>query len=184
MMRWTRDHGDTLPAGWSILTDEERREAWALFIDRFGSFRPSIRPEQWPAVTDPTPSVTFDLSLPPNFPGFLPWADAINAEAQRCFVSVVDESEWIVLDWQHPGYRFDAAVPARLFDTEWRIPVYPDGDYYIFARPDFSTGTFGHPWERTLCVFGDELVATLGRTLATWLPTKRINGTETPTGAP
>lgn len=45
--------------------------------------------------------------------------------------------------------------------------MFPNGDYYTFARPDFSEGTFGHPWERTLCVFGPRLVETLGRTLST-----------------
>jgi hypothetical protein len=53
---------------------------------------------------------------------------------------------------------------------------FPNGDYYTFARPDFSEGTFGHPWEQTLCVFGPRLVKTIGRTLSTWLPAKRING--------
>ena len=177
MMRWTLDHGTRLPPGWSYLPRTEEDRAWELFIDRFTSFRPSIDPKDWPAVVDPTPSVTFDLSVPENSPGV--WSaqfDAINAEAQRCFVSVFDDHEWIVLDWQHRGYRLDAKVHADAFDTEWPVTVYPNGDYYIFARPDFSTGTFGHPWEKTLCVFGNELVHTLGRTLATWVPRKRVNG--------
>ncbi len=56
------------------------------------------------------------------------------------------------------------------------MPVYPKGDYYIFLRDDLSEGTFGHPWEQTLCVFGERLLASLGRTLATWLPVIRIDG--------
>lgn len=109
--------------------------------------------------------------------------DAINAEAQRCFVSAFADPDWVVLDWQHPGYRFNAAVHAEAFDTEWPVTVYPNGDYYIFARPDFSAGTFGHPWEQTLCVFGAELIETLGRTLSTWLARKRVNGEYLPTEA-
>ncbi|WFR71123.1 DUF2716 domain-containing protein [Prescottella defluvii] len=80
------------------------------------------------------------------------------------------------MGWQHPGYRFDAAVHTATRDAEWRVPVYPNGDYYIFVREDLSEGTFGHPWERTLCVFGERLVSSLGRTLATWLPVIRRNG--------
>ena len=78
------------------------------------------------------------------------------------------------------SHNLNAAAHAETFDAEWPVPVFPNGDYYIFARPDFSTGTFGHPWEKTLCVFGSELVQTLGRTLATWLPRKRENGDPLP----
>ncbi|MCX2756756.1 MULTISPECIES: DUF2716 domain-containing protein [unclassified Gordonia (in: high G+C Gram-positive bacteria)] len=186
MMRWTLDHGNPLPPGWSYLPRDEESLAWDRFLDRFQSFRPSVYPKDWPAVVDPNPSVTFDLAVPENSPGISSAQfDAINAEAQRRFVSVFDDPGWIVLDWQHPGYRLDAAVHADTFDTEWPVTVCPNGDYYIFARPDFSTGTFGHPWEKTLCVFGAELVQTLGQTLATWLPLKRekqtdIEGTTTP----
>lgn len=182
MMRWTLDHGNPLPPGWSYLPQDEESVARDLFIDRFQSFRPSVYPKDWPAVIDPNPSVTFDLSVPENAPGV--WSaqfDAINAEAQRCFVSVFDDPGFIVLDWQHRGYRLDAAVHAETFDTEWPVTVCPNGDYYIFARPDFSAGTFGHPWEKTLCVFGAELVQTLGQTLATWLPLKRENSDKVPT---
>ena len=52
--------------------------------------------------------------------------------------------------------------------------VFPDGDYYAFAGPDLNEGTFGHPWEPSLCVFGHRLVASLGAALATWLPVKRM----------
>jgi hypothetical protein len=54
--------------------------------------------------------------------------------------------------------------------------VYPDGDYYAFALPDFSERIFGHPWEQTLCVFGPRLVNTLGATLSSWLPRLRVDG--------
>lgn len=56
------------------------------------------------------------------------------------------------------------------------MPVYPIGDYYAFLTEDFSEGTFGHPWEQTLCVIGHRLGATLGWSLETWLPVKRRNG--------
>ena len=35
------------------------------------------------------------------------------------------------------------------------------------------TGTFGHPWELTLCVIGAELVDSLGPLLSALLPIKR-----------
>jgi hypothetical protein len=81
-----------------------------------------------------------------------------------------------VLDWQHQTYRFNPARQAMAWRPDWAVPVYPDGDYYAFLTPDLAAGTFGHPWEQTLCVIGPRLCATLGRSLATWLPTKRSNG--------
>lgn len=30
----------------------------------------------------------------------------------------------------------------------------PDWDYYLHLTEDLRLGTFGHPWEQTLCVFG------------------------------
>lgn len=50
------------------------------------------------------------------------------------------------------------------------------GDYYAFLTPDLEEGTFGHPWEQTLCVIGRRMVDSLGRSLGTWLPVKRENG--------
>ena len=36
-----------------------------------------------------------------------------------------------------------------------------------------TVGTFGHPWEETLCVFGPDLVESLVPLLTTWLPIRR-----------
>ena len=33
-----------------------------------------------------------------------------------------------------------------------------DGDYFIFLAEDFRFGVFGHPWEQTMCIFGQELI--------------------------
>ncbi len=47
---------------------------------------------------------------------------------------------------------------------------------FDLSTPSVTEGTFGHPWEQTLCVFGERLVNSLGRTLATWLPIVRVDG--------
>ncbi|MDI9896330.1 DUF2716 domain-containing protein [Rhodococcus sp. IEGM 1381] len=175
----TRDFGASLPNGWTQLDRGLQDEHWATFISKFG-FRAGIKPESWPAIAEPTPSVTFDLAIDalPTRASAGALFDAINAEALRCFLTEFPgDPLFVVLDWQHPGYIFDAEAHANAAeDAEWRVPVYPNGDYYIFGRDGFSEGTFGHPWERTLCVYGPRLVATLGRTLATWLPTVRTDG--------
>lgn len=57
------------------------------------------------------------------------------------------------LDWQHKCYQFDP-------HTEYwpPFPVFPEGEYYIFLSEDLNQGTFGHPWEQTICVFGHNLL--------------------------
>ncbi|WP_197038184.1 MULTISPECIES: DUF2716 domain-containing protein [Actinomycetes] len=64
----------------------------------------------------------------------------------------------------------------RIYPPAHGFPLPSEDDYYTFARLDFTESTFGHPWEWTLCVFGPRLVETLGQTLSTWLPVKRVNG--------
>ena len=102
--------------------------------------------------------------------------DAINAEALRAFLwAMPDRHELIALDWQHPAYKFVPANQAQSRQAQWKVPVYPDGDYFAFLSQDFTEGTFGHPWEQTICVMGERLIDSLARTWATWLPVKRQN---------
>ncbi|WP_328810575.1 DUF2716 domain-containing protein [Rhodococcus sp. NBC_00294] len=167
----------TVPPGWSFLGRSEEAEQWSRFTDKFGELRPGLTSAEWPAIVEPTPSVTFDLNAGTATAAQLTARlDAVNAEAIRCFLDIDEAAELVVLDWQHSGYRLDVAAHATAVDGTWLVPVYPDGDYYTFALPDFSEGTFGHPWERTLCVFGPRLVDTLGATLSSWLPRLRVDG--------
>lgn len=164
------------PDAWTELDAASYDEVWARFDRRF-SFRPGVDPKTWPALREPTPSVTFDLSVIPDGPRRGAAYDAINSEALRAFVwSTPDLEELFALDWQHPAYRFRPADQALTWQAEWKISIYPDGDYYAFLADDFSEGTFGHPWERTLCIIGPRLCASLGRSLVTWLPIKRQDG--------
>jgi hypothetical protein len=161
---------------WEELSRDQYDLVWDRFDDAFG-FRPSMSAEGWPAIREPRPSVTFDLSVIEDGPARGSAYDAINAEALRSFVWALPEAEtMLALDWQHPAYRFHPARQAGTWAAEWKIPVYPDGDYYAFLTEDFASGTFGHPWERTICVFGERLVSSLARSFETWLPAKRKNG--------
>ncbi len=72
-------------SGWTQLAEGDHKQAWAAFEARFG-FRASTRSEGWPAIAEPTPSVTFDLSGIADGPRRGSAYDAINAEALRCFV--------------------------------------------------------------------------------------------------
>jgi hypothetical protein len=59
------------------------------------------------------------------------------------------------LDWQHTSYRLR---PHALGSTRWPLSPFGDGDYYIYLGEDLSFGTFGHPWEDSICVFGEPLL--------------------------
>ena len=54
----------------------------------------------------------------------------------------------------------ECVLPAD--EARWRIPVLPDGEYSIFLPSDQSWGWFAHPWEQTIRVFGEPLLAVLG----------------------
>ncbi|GAA0272894.1 DUF2716 domain-containing protein [Streptomyces polychromogenes] len=121
------------------------------------AFKPSVTCR--PAITDPSPSAVWNLHshhrLVPDLPAEL---DAI---VQRGLLAATEPGEFVYwLDWQHGGYRYD----PRRTDMPGRPPrpglgTYPDGDYYLHLTHDLRLGTFGHPWEQTLTVWGPTLLA-------------------------
>ncbi|QSE72269.1 DUF2716 domain-containing protein (plasmid) [Rhodococcus sp. PSBB049] len=171
----THHGGVLLSPGWTVLDDQQL--LWDRFTDTFG-FRPGGREPTRPVIVEPAPSITVDLTVPADRVGV--WrsrVDAVNAEALRCFVAeFAEDPMFVVLVWHDICYRLDAAVHAVTRQPDWRVSAYPKGDYSIFLREDFSEGIVGHPWEQSLCVFGERLVGSLGRTLATWLPVLRVDG--------
>ncbi|MVN87646.1 DUF2716 domain-containing protein [Deinococcus sp. HMF7620] len=52
-----------------------------------------------------------------------------------------------------------SAVPVR--GHPFTHGLFPDGDYAITLGPGLAWGTLGHPWQRTLCVFGAPLLKAL-----------------------
>jgi hypothetical protein len=77
-----------------------------------------------------------------------------------------------VLDWNHQCYWFRPDLQVHR-GGPWSLSVWPDGDYYVFLTEDLSAGTFGHPWEQTLHVFGEPLLTILVPLLTGWLPITR-----------
>ena len=167
------DLGPPVQPAWEPIAMDADDAYWALFNRRF-DFRPKFSSS--PAITEPRPSVTFDLS--PIFASghtqFAAATDAVNNLTLLAMVRVLEpDASLLVLDWQHETYRLWPHRLARQPDAQWPTEVFPNGDYYIFLTEDMSMGTFGHPWEQTLCVFGEPLVSNLVPMLASWLPIKR-----------
>ncbi|MEZ6096647.1 MAG: DUF2716 domain-containing protein [Pirellulaceae bacterium] len=135
---------------WSEFTDDEYAAIWDRFYADF-DFKPDYHERSKPAISEPRPFVTFDLSA--NL------SDEITSEIDglllASFRAITPAGQLVYwLDWHHTCYRFD----PRRADGTGQISWYPDGDYYIFLASDFSWGTFGHPWQQSLCVFGASLL--------------------------
>ncbi|WP_406057901.1 DUF2716 domain-containing protein [Streptomyces sp. NBC_01077] len=140
------------------LPEAEYRRVWDRFDEEF-AFRPSTNPFQWPAIKEPATSATWSLAALDDDPD-CQGLDRLVAVVQEALASCVGpEGTLFALDWQHTSYRFspqDVGGPGR---PDWPLSPYPDGDYYIYLSDDFRLGSFGHPWEHTLCLFGGELLA-------------------------
>ncbi len=154
----------------SIWREIDYEAAWRSFDAEF-DFKPNFSEAATPAIRVPEGAVIVDLR--PVFAGgnarFAAGEAAINAAAARSFVWLCDDEELIALDWQHPAYSYSPARHA-LSGLDWSIRVFPNGDYYAHMTVDLRWGTFGHPWQQWLCVWGQDLVDTLAPELA-WLPT-------------
>jgi len=156
---------------WRKLERSEATAIWNRFYSTF-EFRPSTKPQDWPGIREPEPSITWSIQAALADP------DPLMIETHRTFNRALLEalqgflplqSAVLALDWQHPCYEFfphdhEGSVRPDGYGAKpspWRVPVLPDGDYSIFLAHDFSWGTFGHPWEGTLCVWGHPLVGLL-----------------------
>ena len=74
------------------------------------------------------------------------------------------------LDGSDAMDRFLAAFPQPKVA---RNSCFPDGEYCIFLADDFSFGTFGHPWQRSVCVFGAALLEQVEQYLRDAMPLVR-----------
>lgn len=83
--------------------------------------------------------------------------------------------ELLTLDWQDPAYRFRPSNQALTWRADWCVPVYPDGDDFAFLAQDFTEGTFGHPWEQTLCVFRARLASCQSGAGMAWRRSPQLN---------
>jgi hypothetical protein len=146
---------------WNQLSESDYNRAWDRFYKVF-DFRPSIKPEDWPGIREPAPSVTYSISHIYGNPEYAALESDLQVSARAAFQACARHDEAMyALDWHHPGYLFQ---PHALAESDfWPVPALPNGDYYIFLATDFRFGWFGHPWERTICIFGSPLLSAIDR---------------------
>jgi hypothetical protein len=147
------------------LTDRESREVWDRFDGEF-DFKPSMY--VFPAITEPVPSVTWSLDALHDDPSDRQLDHVVRVVHDGLAASTPPGTALLVLEWQHTSYRLRPDLPASdmflpdalgsNFRRGWPRSPYPDGDYPIYLSEDFTFGTFGHPWEHSLCVFGTDLL--------------------------
>lgn len=146
---------------------DEDDQVWGRFEAAF-EFRPDIA--EFPAITEPDPSVTWSLAV---------FDDDDRTRRDRGLDRLVGLVEHaltagtppggsvLVMDWCHPTYRLRPHLPpTELFRpyswtdrlSRWPRSPYPNGDYFVLIAEDFSRGSFGHPQERSLCLFGADLL--------------------------
>lgn len=154
------------------MSDSEDRRYNRLFKRRF-RFRPGTNPKTWPAIREPYPSVTVEL-VTDRADDDTP-VDLVNTLALEAMQETFPSSEALLaLDpygtscWFWPHWWSPACS-----DDEWYITPWPGGEYSIFLTVDMSVGMFGHPWEQTLCIFGDPLLRLLAPQLLAFQPVKR-----------
>jgi hypothetical protein len=146
---------------WVELADDAGRRLWAEFAQRF-RFRAGVARTSWPAIDEPAPSVTWDLSrvfagdCTGGFEaGMRRMAELVLCTLQDC----TGCTESVVFhDWAHPSRLFHPHAVEAVDDVPgWDTGgLFPNGDYTIFVSRDHRLGIVGHPWEQSLCVFGDQ----------------------------
>ncbi|MFG3343592.1 DUF2716 domain-containing protein [Streptomyces sp. NPDC048018] len=142
---------------------------WQRLYDEFG-FRPSTR--AFPGIDEPVPSVTWSLDVlyRPDRTVDDDRLDSCEAVVRGALRDLTRPGDLLsFLDWQHTGYAFDPHRVGGPGMPPWPGDAYPDGDYYLNVHPDLRFGTFGHPWEHTLCVWGEDLLAAVEGQLGTLL---------------
>jgi len=149
---------------WVELEWDVYKILWAEFPDRF-SFGAGVKPEDWPAAVEPIPSVAWDLG--PIFNDQYPvgFAAGMRDVAALVLGTLQDCTQW----WEHVAFH-DWVHPSRLFrphngDVPEGVPgwgvggLFTNGDYTISVSRDYAFGFLEHPWEHSLCVFGEPAVA-------------------------
>ena len=149
---------------WGELDWDAGDALWADFADRY-QFRASTNADKWPSIVEPAPSVVWDLStvFTGDYPGgFTAGSRDVAAVVLR---TLQDCTQWwdgvVFHDWVHPSRVFRPHTVDEPDEVPgWDVGgLFPNGDYTIFVGRDYTFGILGHPWERSLCVFGEPAVA-------------------------
>lgn len=148
-------------SAWTELDQTEEIRAWDRFDARFEF---SARTPESRGICEPENSITYSIEHVYGEPErYAELTLDLCHKVLRALRQCTGPGGFVhVLDWQHPCYRFEPHQSfSFLSEDDWPIPPLPNGDFYIFLDPDLRFGVFGHPWRKTMCVFGQPLLAAL-----------------------
>ncbi len=166
--QWCKDgelfrEQDRAKRGWKGLSDEEMVRIWEWFTAEF-SFRRGADPSSWPGINEPPGALTWGVGPLLTLQSEDSLAFQLAEESLRrtvisAFQQCTSKGDYVfALDLNHQCYRFDPHDSRILDVSSWPISVAPIGNYHVFISPDLESGIFGHPWEKSLCVFGRKLL--------------------------
>lgn len=127
------------------LTQEEYDKVWDQFYNLF-HFNPGIN--NFPAIKTNKPQLKFDIK------NFFSKNDNHLTKLEEVALTLFNRiskfgDRLYALNWQHQCYDFD---PRKQMDRdefgEWIVPVFPNGDYYIFLTKDFENIGLDIPGKR------------------------------------
>ena len=160
--------------------DEAENHMVSTAFERRFSFRAGVTSSSWPAITEPADSVTWSLDSLPDDSDYVELdklVELINTALLQC---TSPEGALLFMDWYHSIYRFKPHLLGPGDAPRWPRSPIPDGDYIINIAEDFSYGTFGHPWEWSLCVMGTPLLDRVADGMDRILPRRlRVGGRPT-----
>jgi len=162
---------------WVELEKYKYQEIWDRFYNNF-DFKPSVHRNDWPTYKVKESYITYDISSIWNSTNFEEYEfkyKDLHQKILESFIKCTTENQIVyALDWMHTCYYFNPRLnfDCKLFEfadgnkiLRWNIEVLPNGDYYIFLADDFRWGLLGHPWEKSICVFGKELIEEVNNNL-------------------
>lgn len=136
--------------GWTELTEDEDDLYWETVYGEF-DFRPTVDHDKMPSFDEPFDSMTWRIDTDDPVRAEELVRPALGAALVR---AAAGDANLIALDWQHTSYHVDVAT---LTTSPWLIPAVPNGDYSLLLARDLRFGWLGHPWEPSVCVYGDLL---------------------------
>ena len=158
------------------LGEDEYVAVWARFKEQF-RFRSGMASSTWPAIAEPATARTWSVANLPDGDGYTELDEMVDVVQDGLCAVTPPDGTILILDWHHTSYRIRPHRIRPADGLRWPLGVMPDGDYIVNLAEDFSYGTFGHPWEETLCVFGTAVVERVAERLDAILgPPLRIGG--------
>src|ERR1700733_4201629 len=145
------------------LNKEEYDNIWDWFYKEF-SFTPSVYEKDWPTIRTTRPHRKFSTDYLWQDEKNIPIHQQFIGRAIRTFVEITPPGESVyALDWQHDAFYYDLremTVDDFIKNGKTiRTSFIPDGEYFIFMTKDLQHIWFGHPWEQSVTLIGDNLIA-------------------------